>query len=184
MTFQSPSSGLAEPAAYTRISVPPSSNSVSASAVAVNDAAATRLARYTRSTSPAGPSQAISVLASCPIVIAAPETFAGPVKLLQPPDPVTRPPAKRASATTPWGTSTSAPPCGSFVSRQFTPSIVPPDPPVEPLAGAPEAPPVAEQAAVMTAIAPMARTMERWRMLRSTPWERMEREPVGYGARR
>ena len=79
MTFQSPSSGLAAPAAYASIVTPFTSYRVRASAVAVNDVAFARLARYAVSTSAPAPTQAIWVETSGPILIEAPVTVAGPV---------------------------------------------------------------------------------------------------------
>ena len=78
-------------------------------------------------------------------------TTAGPLYELQPLEPDTRPDAKVASTITPCGTSVFFPDTAKELRRQLTPSIVPPVPP----AGLGELP-AAVQAAVATAIAPMA----------------------------
>ena len=127
--------------------------------MAVKDVAAVRSGRYAFSTSAPGPAQAISVPASGPILSVAPVTTAGPLYELQPLEPDTRPDAKVASTITPCGTSVIFPDTANELRRQLMPSIVPPVPP----AGLGELP-AAVQAAVATAIAPMAMAMVSWRM--------------------
>ena len=119
--------------------------------------------------------------ASGPILRVAPVTMAGPLYALQPLEPETRPEAKVASTITPCGMSVVFPDTAKELRRHVTPSIVPPVPP----AGFAELPPVAEHAAVATAIAPMAMAMVSWRMSRGSPLAELERGArVGPSARR
>ena len=107
--------------------------------------------------------------ASGPILIAEPVTTAGPLYRLQPLVPVTLPVSNSASTASSAGTFVDVPADENEDSLQVIPSMVPPVPPA-----ALDELPVAEQAAVASTRAPIARPKANRRM-----WT-LPVSPIGY----